>query len=416
MAEYSDDRFEGEPESDDSASRAAWLLLGAVWLITFFVFILFQCVSPLLPVLLAEFHLNHWMGGFLYSLPVVMIAIFSYPLGALSDRIPLGVAVGCGATVAILSSLLRSLATDYSTLAILTAVFGLGLAMCFINLPRLVKTLFPKRLIGTVTGIYTAAIPLGVGLGIALTKPLFSMTGGWREVMVVWSLMAIPVLVFWWIVARLAKDVSKGLLHKASGREEHLSETRVSEPTSTDQVLRSVLICGLLLSLLNLAFYATIGWLPTYLTEEGWDGTKAAAATSLISFPEIPGVILFPLISDRTGKGRTILVAGFLVIALGSAGLALYMGATWFVTPVLGVVFGGTFALLLAMPAQLVERRKVASAAGAVISIGYVGALAGPLIAGYIRDLTGSFSMAFLIVAVTGLISAALSLRAPKSP
>ena len=90
-----------------SSDGSGWILLGSVWLVTLFLYILLQCVSPLLPLLIMEFHLDHWMAGFLYALPVLMIALFSYPLGVVSDRIGLKFAVGCGATVAALSSLMR---------------------------------------------------------------------------------------------------------------------------------------------------------------------------------------------------------------------------------------------------------------------------------------------------------------------
>ena len=75
------------------------------------------------------------------------------------------VAIGCGITIAVLASFTRSLAADFIFLALSTALFGLGFAMCFPNLPKMVKENFPQRLAGTATGLYTTAIPLGAGLG-----------------------------------------------------------------------------------------------------------------------------------------------------------------------------------------------------------------------------------------------------------
>lgn len=425
---------------NDSIDWGRWLILGSAWLVTFFLFILLQSVSPLLPVLIAEFRLNHWMGGFLYSLPLLMVTLFSYPLGVVSDRIGLEVAVGCGGVLAIFSSLIRPLATDYYILALSTAIFGLGFATCFTNLPKLVKTNFPPHLAGTATGAYTTAIPLGAGLGIALTKPIFSATGGWREVLMIWSLMAIPAIILWWVVARLTRrrrgGCDPGSLHQGtvmnavlrrtirsdSEDPRHLPNLPAQKGRATEgpvrgtqrtysrgRLLGSVLLCGSLLLLLNYMFYSTIGWLPTYLTEKGWDAASAAAATSVISFVEIPAVLLIPMLSDRTGKRRLILVLGFSLISICSASLALSTASSWFVAPVLGTTFGGIFALLLTMPVGLVEQEKVASVAGAIISLGYVGALTGPIITGYLRDLTGDFVVGFLVIALAGLASVGLS-------
>ena len=406
---------------NNSVDRSGWLLLGSVWLVTLFLYILFQCVSPLLPVLIVEFHLDHWMGGFLYALPVLMIALFSYPLGVISDRIGLELAVGCGAAVATLSSLIRPLATNYPMLAASTAMFGLGFAMCFTNLPKLVKTKFPQRLAGTATGVYTAAIPLGTGLGIALTKPILALTGSWREVLVVWSLMAIPVMLLWWVVSRLVRrrksHSDRGSLQPGIARQIESQPSGPGKPEDPEnryapsrrRLVGSVVICGLLLMFLNLMFYATIGWLPTYLIEEGWDPVSAATATSVISFVEVPAVLLIPVLSDYTGGRRFILVVGFLFISICSASLGFNTALSWIVTPILGTTFGGIFALLLATPVELVGKEKVASAAGAIISIGYVGALIGPLATGYLRDTTGSFVVGFLVLVLAGLVSAALS-------
>ena len=75
---------------------------------------------------------------------------------------------------------------------------------------------------------------------------------------------------------------------------------------------------------------------------------------------------------------------------------------------------GGVFSLLLSLPVELVETKKVGRAAGAIISIGYAGALVGPPVAGYLRDLTGNFTASFLATAFMGLGAAVLSYWLPK--
>jgi CP family cyanate transporter-like MFS transporter len=164
-----------------------------------------------------------------------------------------------------------------------------------------------------------------------------------------------------------------------------------------------------------LIFYCTLGWLPTYLSERGWDSTTAAVATSLISYVEIPAVFLIPLISDRVGKRKPIITVSFLVIAICSAVLSLQPSVSWWLTPVLGITFGGVFALLLALPVELVEKEMVGRAAGAIISIGYIGALIGPPAVGYLRDLTGGFASGFLIMTLSGIVATGLSFLLPET-
>jgi CP family cyanate transporter-like MFS transporter len=383
----------------------SWFILGCAWLVALFLCALLQCVSPLLPGLIGEFDLSHSMAGFLYSLPILMIVLFSYPLGIASDRMGTEVAVGLGATVALLASFARPLSSSFSHLLFSTAIFGIGFALCFPNLPKLVKENFPQRLSGLATGVYTTGMPLGAGLSIALTKPILAAAGGWRTVVVIWSLTAIPAVLLWWLAGRAGLKKKRRTQPGPAG----VSDRANPAPLRPGGYPRSVLTSGMLLFLLNLIFYCTIGWLPTYLGEKGWPPAMAGAITSTVSFTEIPGILLLPLLCDRIGKKKEIIGLSFLLIAVSSAMVALASPLSWFVAPILGITFGGVFALLLAIPAQLAEGNKVGRAAGAVLSIGYVGALLGPPALGYFRDLMGSFSMGFLILGFVGLLSASLS-------
>jgi CP family cyanate transporter-like MFS transporter len=425
----------------ESFDRTSLLALGCIWLIALFLYVLTHGISPLMPDLIVDFSLSHSMAGLLYALPVFMIALFSYPLGILSDRIGMEASIGCGATIAIVASLLRSFTTSLELLVVFTGIFGLGFAFCFPNLPKFVKERFSPQLSGTATGVYTTAIPLGTGLAIVSARPILAMAGSWRNVLLVWSLTALPTILLWWIVSRLsikpgarphsgstpqgvggqvtaepispeashpslsAPDVKKRAAQQAFGGK--------TEQGASDNFL-VLMVCGLLFALLNLIFYCTMGWLPTYLTESGWTATRASTATSFISFVEMPAMFLIPLLSDRTGKRRLIIILSFVLMAIGSAAVAANPSLSWLAIPVFGMTMGGTFSLLLALPVQLAEAKKVGRVAGAIISMGYAGALIGPPAAGYLRDLTGDFAAAFLVMSFMGLFAAGLSYWLPK--
>jgi CP family cyanate transporter-like MFS transporter len=440
MIAISDEGTSGLAKSFDHTSLLA---LGCIWLIVLFLYILTHCISPLLPDLIVDFNLSHSMGGLLYALPILMIALFSYPLGIFSDRIGMEASIGYGAAIAIVASLLRSFTTSLDLLVVFTGIFGLGFAFCLPNLPKFVKERFPPQLSGTATGIYTTAIPFGTGLAIVFARPILAFTGSWRNVLLVWSLTALPTILLWWIVGRLSikrraqphsEITPQGVVGQVTAEPigpEASQHPSLSAPNlkkgalnrtfsekmkrgSSGNLSASLVVCGLLFALLNLIFYCTIGWLPTYLTECGWAPAQASTATSFISFVEMPAMFLIPLLSDRTGKRRRIIMLSFLSMAICSAAVAANPSLSWFAIPVFGITMGGVFSLLLALPVQLAETKKVGRAAGAIISMGYAGALIGPPAAGYLRDLTGNFAAAFLATAFVGLLAAGLSYRLPK--
>jgi len=364
-----------------------------------------------MPDLIAEFRLSHSMGGLLYALPIIMIAAFSYPLGILSDRIGMEASIRYGISIAFLFSLLRAFVGSFGPLVVCTGLFGIGFALCFPNLPKLVKEKFPPRYSGAATGAYTAALPLGTGLAIILTRRILPLIGTWRHVLLLMSLATVPVVLLWWIGFRPPVSRRKGLKNCLLPETSDFNEGN----NRAGRLPASLLICGLLLALLNMIFYCTIGWLPTYLTERAWPAARAATATSLISFIEIPAILLIPLLVDRVGRRRLAVISSFAWMSACSAVISGAPSLAWFTIPCFGITLGGVFVLLLAIPVDLVEAKKVGRAAGIVISIGYAGALIGPPTAGYLRDLTGSFAGAFLATALIGVTAAGLSYWLPSS-
>ncbi len=400
------------PEPDKISDKSSWVILGCVSMMILVVYVLLQSVSPLLPAVIEDFQVSHSAGGFLYAVPIMMIALFTYPLGIASDRLGSTKALGLGGAIILLSSLLRVFSSNFYLMLFFTGMFGVGFSLNFPNLSKTVKEHFPTRLVGKATGVYTAAIPFGGGLGIALSKPLFAATGSWRYVVTILTLIAIPLVSLSWIVMNRAKKRAPGTFQPPTEQQPSTggtTENREGTPAE-DRYVLDIIICGILLSLLNLTFFATMGWLPTYLTEAGWAPVLAGAATSLISFVEVPGILLFPFLSDRTGRGKAIITSSFLLLALSLLILSVKPSLSWALAPVLGTTFGGIFVLLLVFPAQFSSQERIGRAAGAILSLGYIGALVGPILAGYLRDRTGGFSTGFMVMSGAAALAVCLSL------
>lgn len=398
-----------------------------------------QCPSPLLPMLIDEFGLAHWQVGMLYAAPVAIITLFSYPLGIVSDRVGIEKAVAIGSIIAAASTILRGLCSNFVTLGAMTVLFGFGFALGLTNLSKIIKTHFPSALAGTATGIYATGMPLGSGTSIAVTKPFLSWAGAhWPMAFWTWGLFGLVPPLIWLGVCLLIHRRSPGeALQSSATADPALNDVTPSSrqgfmpgprrnPVRANShpfdrgrrraalngrerhLMWSLVISGILLSLLNLMFFCTVGWLPTYLDEKGFGSTSAALLTSMIPFIEVPAVVVVPMVSDRTGRKRELLAASYLVMALGTALLAFDPRVILTAILLLGITFGGSFALLMATPAELtgVRREHTARTAGVLLSIGYTGALAGPPLAGQLRDATGSFTYSFLFLAAAAMVAA----------
>src|SRR5690606_13018910 len=110
-----------------------------------------------------------------------------------------------------------------------------------------------------------------------------------------------------------------------------------------------------------------------------------------------------PLLSDRIGSRKVPTVIAAVTLLVGSGGLvtaATTPGLLW-VWPVLcGFGVAGLFGMGLLMPVDVAPPGKTGLAAGMVLCIGYLASAAGPVIGGGIKDVTGSFERALLLLPV----------------
>ena len=82
---------------------------------------------------------------------------------------------------------------------------------------------------------------------------------------------------------------------------------------------------------------------------------------------------------------------------------------------VVGVTTSGTFAMILALPIEMLPRNAVGTASGAILSIGYIGGLVGPWLTGKVVDATGSFDLALVGLVVTAALWAVVGFLMPEA-
>jgi CP family cyanate transporter-like MFS transporter len=103
-----------------------------------------------------------------------------------------------------------------------------------------------------------------------------------------------------------------------------------------------------------------------------------------------------------------------LVGVVGIMALPLAEVARW-VWPVLaGCGVAGVFAMALVLPADIAPRGRTGSAAGMILAIGYGISALGPVIAGGVRDVTGSFAATLVMLPVIALAIIALAAIVPE--
>jgi ACS family glucarate transporter-like MFS transporter len=166
--------------------------------------------------------------------------------------------------------------------------------------------------------------------------------------------------------------------------------------------------------------YLYLSWLPNYLqTQRGLSIVNSGLATAV---PFLIGgaiIIVTNWIGDKTltpatmgtGARRNVAVACLLLCALGSA--IPYTGSLTLVVilSIFPIAFGGTATgVNAALTNDLLRSKADSGRAFAFLVLGgNVFGLTAPIITGYIVQLTGSFSSAFILAGALSLIGAAVS-------
>ncbi len=394
-----------------AAARNASLALGLLALVAFNLRTGLIGVGPLLPDVTGDLHLSHTQGSLLVALPTALMGLSALPGGRLVDRFGPRAILTTGLAMVALAGGLRAAAPIFPMLVFFTAIFGIGIGIAQPGLPRLGLALFPGNA-GLATGVYAGGFFAG-SVVAAFTTPLLlglvATAGRWRFPLAVWGILAGVGWIAWVVGARFW-----------SVPETHTTtvENQPTEPAKWNPWFdRKAWVVTLLFSGQGLAYYLLLAWLPSMYDDNGLHGRTPALLFALYNVSTFPGMVGIPLLSDRIGSRRIPTLMATLSLLIGTAGLAAF-GTTPYVLwlwPVLaGFGVAGHFGMGMLMPVDVAPPGKTGAAAGMVLFVGYLASAAGPVIGGAIKDATGSFEEALLILPVLAAGLIALAFFAPR--
>jgi len=160
-----------------------------------------------------------------------------------------------------------------------------------------------------------------------------------------------------------------------------------------------------------------IGILKPYGIFNGLSAAAAANAVGVLALFNGAGRIIWGAISDKIGRKNALtlmfLLQGVMMLALiemGSTEMTLSIAAAW-----IGFNFGGNLALFPSTTADYFGTRNVGINYGLMFTAYGVAGIAGPILAGSVFDMTGSYQWAFIPSGIACLIAAGISLGL-KSP
>jgi CP family cyanate transporter-like MFS transporter len=332
-------------------------------------------------------------ASMLTAVPTLCFGLAAIAAPALGRRFGMGRAVGLALVVLTAGLLLRVLDGPWVVLGG-TLIAAAGIAIGNVLIPVVVKESFPGQ-VGRVTGIYTAALAAGGGIGAALTPPLEQLLGGWRAAVAAWAVLSVAALVVW---ARAAR-------HEPTGA------AVAGAPAARRNLMRSPLAWAVtgFFGLQALFAYVTMGWLAELFVSGGIARTEAGLMLAVINLIGIPISLVLPPIA-LARRSQSGWISGLASISLlGVLGLIVAPTAVpWAWTLLLGIGMG-VFPLGLGVIALRTRTAAdTASLSAMAQSIGYLVSSVGPFLFGVLHGATGTWAVSLWMLVVVLLFEIVL--------
>ncbi|MFC1917925.1 MFS transporter [Chloroflexota bacterium] len=390
-------------------SRYRWVILAVVWFSYLNVFLTRLSIGPLAPFLKETFDLSNAQIGSLVSATVIGYAPSLIISGWFVDRFGVKrMLVGGTMLMGICVSILFLTPSYYFMWGVLV-VSGAGAGAIFPSAVKGIMSWFPVRERATALGINQASVNVGGIIG-ASVLPTTALTLGWRYGFLFVGLASLVICI---CCAFIYRNPPGEASPETADNQNTGKATGIFRSTLELLKSRDILMLGLATLFLAVVEFSAMAYLVLYLTESLFYGVVVAGG--LLAMTEAAGAFGKPLsgfVSDYFFGGRRKIV--FLFMPVTAAVLCLLIGFSgdtlgWFIYPVLitmGVVAIGWGGLYATMAGELGGERMAGAATGTTAAIIMVGVIVGPPVFGFIVDATGSFSAAWLALAVSSVISA----------
>lgn len=350
------------------------------------------------------------------ALSTIIFGILCIFSASLSERLgPRWVMTLCGIILGFSYFLMAQLTRTWELYLYFGVFVAIGMSP-YIPLLSLVPQWFTAN-----RGRMNAIVLSGMGLGIMIVPPIASYlisVWQWRNSYLVMAIITLIVMV---AASQFLRSLPNQPLNGKERRPAIGLADQRNEGLTLRQAVRTrefALLCLLYFSFLFCLVSITVH-IVIHARGQDIPATRAALTLSLIGGACIVGMNVMGNIADRfsnkiaLGVSYTLMGLSLVWLIPSHSEWSLYLFSIAF-----GFAYGGMQVLFSPLVAELFGTRShgVILATGALV--GSIGAAIGPIVAGYIFDALGSYTVAFVICAMlafTGLASTFLLQKRPQS-
>ncbi|MGI9483960.1 MAG: MFS transporter, partial [Hyphomicrobiales bacterium] len=380
------------------AGQMRWLVLTGIWLLYFSFGLGVFSLAPLVQPIMQELEMNHTGMGTVMGTWQFIYLFWAIPSGYLISKLGPRKSLFIAAALVSASCFFRSQASDFLSLWLAVALFGLGGPIVSTGAPYVAARWFHGPSRGFAMGVYVTGPAMAAIVSFSLTNSVLMPAFGdnWRTVLQLWAGVAAFAGVYWVIVATIAGGRRSTQVLEVDGI------ARFAELWSILRARDVQLILAMSIGVFS--FNHGLGnWLPELLRTTG---LSAVAAGYWAAVPEIVGIGSALLIPRLAVPQKRITILALLFTSAGLAALFLsFEGVIWWAPALFlkGVAVGSMMAVLTLtlVESPHVGPRRAGLAGGLFFTFAEIGGVSGPVVLGALYDVTGGFAAGLNVLALT---------------
>jgi MFS family permease len=385
-----------------------WVVVSGAFFVSLVSFGVAYTFSTFFDALKSQFDASRGDVSFVFALTGFIYFGLGAVSGPLADRIGprrvIAAGIICIGAGLLLASVAQSLWQVY-----LTYSLGVGFGVGFAYVPAIgaVQRWFVKRR-GSASGIAVTGIGIGTVAFPLIADGLIAWQG-WRGAYVSLAILSLAI----GIPAALLVENSpeRRGLNPDGAREDDALHASALGGMAAPQAMRTAPFWLMYIAavLAGLGLFTPFVHLVPYAKDHGLSSTQGALLIAFIGIGSSVGRLFIGAPADRFGR-KASLAAAYAAMA-GS--LFVWLGAQQFWSLSLfallfGVSYGGFVALSPALTTDFFGAKSASGIIGWSFTGAAIGSLAGPTLAGFFYDATGSYTVPILFGAVANVAAAAL--------
>ena len=365
------------------------------------------CIGVFFKPMLEELELTRAATSIAQSISILLTGFVGIFLGRLNDRLGPRLIVTAGGLFLGAGYLLMSLTeTSWQLYLFRGVLVGIGMSGTYVPLLSTIAKWFYHR-----RGLMMGIIISGVGLGTTVMPPLANWlisNYGWRDSYII---LGAAILISVILAAQfLKRDPADAGQFPYGGVEAKQEKVAGLSPQRVLQTTQLWLLCFIFL-FFDFCADAVLVHIVPHITDFTISAASAASILAVLGVVSIPGRIVMGNAGDRVGSKLTMLICfavmltSFVWLLFAREEWAFYLFAIAF-----GFPYGGLAALMSLVVAELFGLSAIGLILGIVTCGATIGAAAGPALAGFIFDATGSYQLVYIICTALSAVCVVLTL------